>query len=266
MGAAGRVLHYEASADVVVKVGGAVLYVAAELVSERLAVGQADDSGGGASVVFQDFAILDMGDGVQVVGDVVIDVVGGALHCVFLSLRGPGAWCPGLWRLLLVLAHARVVVLVHYPHPLVAVAALATVAGVVAPALRVLSAVRPVTGVAALAHGVGQLGRGGGLPVLYLREAVGAQTGSVLGDDLLAGEACAAGDGGGVAASVAASVLVHQAAVAALQKAVLVGVVAAGCGGVLHGVGLSVWCFAVNYIVACLCYIKQHGGNNLPLA
>lgn len=217
MAAAGCILAHKVASNVVVKVGGAVLHVVAELVPERLAVGQADDSGGGAGVVFQDFAILDVGDSVQVVGDVVIDVVGGALHCVFLSLRGPGAWCPGRWRLLLVLAHSRVVVLVHYPHPLAAVAALATVAGVVAPCLREAGAVRPVAGVAALAQGVGDLGLcGGDLHVLYLREAVGAQAGSVLGDDLLAGESGAAGDGGGVAASVTTSVLVHQAAVAAL--------------------------------------------------
>lgn len=60
---AGRVLRHGAPADVVFKIGSAVLNIAAELVSERFTVGQADDCGGGAGAIFQNFVALDVGDG-----------------------------------------------------------------------------------------------------------------------------------------------------------------------------------------------------------
>ena len=81
MGAAGCILADRVAANVVVKVGGAVLLLWVEIVAEAVAVGQGDHSGDPVGFISGDAHVQSVED----VGDVVVDVVGGA-HCFALSV------------------------------------------------------------------------------------------------------------------------------------------------------------------------------------
>ena len=76
VGAAGCVLSHGAATNVVIKVGGAVLPLGAEIVAKSMAVSQGDHSGDVVNFISGGAHVQD----VEVVGDVVVDVVGGVLH------------------------------------------------------------------------------------------------------------------------------------------------------------------------------------------
>ena len=82
VGAAGCILAHRVAANVVIKIGDAVLLLGAEIVAKDMAVSQGDHSGDVVSFISGGVHVQN----VEVVGDVVVDVVGGVLHFLGLSV------------------------------------------------------------------------------------------------------------------------------------------------------------------------------------